>query len=372
MLKLLTKRRHPLHLLQNERGVAAMTIAMMATVVVGMAAFAIDIGHAVVTRNELQNAADAAALAAGTTLGMTYYQLPKPQQQDLNRVLTGDEEAAVLAGGIAAALGNGASDVHNLTLVEEDMRLGNWDMEAQTFTPGNGRPNAIQVTVRRDDAQNGPISTFLAGILGVHELNITATAVAALGVAGGPSAPGEANVPFAISNNWFNGVANCGDGIQFSPTGPDGCAGWHVFDQQPANSRTLRDTIDGLKDGSYESPGIIPGDTQFEFTGGEVSSAFPNLIELWNQEKEWNDDTGRDEWNISLPVYEAVSGTCGNPSGAITIVGYANAVVTQVAKNDIQAEVQCDTYFKARPGSPPPDNGGGMVTPLSPFAVLVQ
>ncbi len=365
------KGNHPRQIIRNQRGVAAMTIAMMGTVLVGMAAFAIDIGHAVVTRNELQNAADAAALAAGTTLGMTYLDMPETDQQDMDRPLSGDEEGAVLNGAIEAALGNSASDVDNLLLDQGDMQLGIWDMASQTFTPGNVRPNAIQVTVRRDEAANGPISTFLAGVLGVHELNVTATAIAALGTAGGPSAPGTADVPFAISDDWFYGQANCNDGIQFSPTGPDGCAGWHVFDQQPANASRLRDTVDGLKDGSYESPGIIPGDTQFEFTGGEVSSAFPNLISLWDQEKEWNADKNRDEWNINLPVYNN-GGGCGNPSGAITIVGYAKAVVTNVARNDIQAEVQCDTFFKARPGSPPPNNGGGPVTPLSPYAVLVQ
>ena len=101
----------------------------------------------------------------------------------------------------------------------------------------------------------------------------------------GPVPPGVADVPFAISSNWFNGVANCDSGIQFSPTGANGCAGWHVFDQTPANANKLRATIDGLEDGSYQSPGITPGQTNFTFTGGEVSSAFHNLIDLWDTKK---------------------------------------------------------------------------------------
>jgi len=269
MFKSQSEENSPLYVLNNQRGVTSITVAMLGVVLIGMAAFAIDIGHAVVTRGELQNAADAAALPAGTTMGMTYYNLPAAEQQDENRVLTADEKENVLAAAIAAALDNGASDLDSLNLAGDDIQVGNWNKDTKEFTTnGLTRPNSIQVTVRRDEAQNGPISTFFAGVLGVHELSLSMTATAALDTASGPSEPGEADVPFAISDEWFNGGAQCNDEIKFYPTNENGCAAWHAFDDSSHSRDTISDIITGLIDGDYESPGIIPGETQFEFTGG--------------------------------------------------------------------------------------------------------
>ena len=47
-------------------------VAMMMTVLLAMGAAAIDIGHALVARNELQNVSDAAALAGTRALGIIY------------------------------------------------------------------------------------------------------------------------------------------------------------------------------------------------------------------------------------------------------------------------------------------------------------
>ena len=133
----------------------------------------------------------------------------------------------------------------------------------------------------------------------------------------------------------------------------------------PINFETLSM---GYKTGAIKVPGSLPGQTEFTFTGGEVSSAFPNLINLWDTKKQWNTDTGRDEWAINLPVYQASSSSsCNNPSGSITIVGYAKAVITTVKKNDIQAEVKCDTFFNGAPS--PTQTGGGYWTPSAHIGV---
>lgn len=357
--------------LLNQRGIAAINGAFMAVAMGIMAGVTIDVGHALLTQNELHNASDAAALAAARQLGVTYLTLPIAEQQDMGRALTGNEQSQVTAQATAAAFANSASDVSNLSLSQGDVEFGVWDFNAQTFNPTVNRPNAIRATVRRDGAANGAIPTFFAGMLGVSTMNVSTSSIAALGTSGGPVPPGVADVPFAISTNWFNGVANCDGGIQFSPTGPNGCAGWHVFDQNPANANTLRNTIDGLKDGSYQGPGIIPGQTQFTFTGGEVASAFPNLIDLWDTKKQWNNDAGRYEWDINLPVYQD-GGSCSNPSGSITIVGYAKAVVTNVRKKDIQAEVKCDGFFDGTPNPNQAGGGAGSLQPLSVYPRLVS
>jgi len=46
---------------KSERGVTAVYVALLISVFIGFAALAIDIGYLMVTKNELQNAADSAA-----------------------------------------------------------------------------------------------------------------------------------------------------------------------------------------------------------------------------------------------------------------------------------------------------------------------
>jgi Flp pilus assembly protein TadG len=361
-------------LLREQKGMAAIWMAMLGTILVGITAFAVDIGYALVTQNELQNAADAAVLASTRQMGVTYLAMPLADQQDLGRDLTSSEQAQITAQATAATFANKASDVANLALSQGDISFGTWDFTAHTFTPTVTRPNAIRVTARRDGGANGPITTFFAGVLGVNTMNIATTSTAALGTSGGPSGPGVGDVPFAISSNWFeDNVANCDGGIQFSPTGPDGCAGWHTFDQNPANAQKLRATVDGLQDGSYTSPSLNPGYDMWEFTGGEVSSSYDNLIDLFDSKKH-PDGNGGYEWDINLPVYKASNPTsCDNPSGSIMIMRYVKATVTEVKRNDIQAEIKCDAYMDENPD--PNQNGGGgagTTLPISPYPRLVS
>jgi uncharacterized membrane protein len=89
-------------LLREQKGMAAIHMAMLGTILVGMAAFAVAVGHALVTQNELQNAADAAALAATGQMGDMYINLPIGDQQDLSRDLTSAEQAAITGQATAA------------------------------------------------------------------------------------------------------------------------------------------------------------------------------------------------------------------------------------------------------------------------------
>ncbi len=381
----------------NQRGVAGVTVAVLSGLIVMMAAFAIDVGHALVTRNQLQNAADAAALSAGRQLGLTYLALVPGDQQDMSRNLTSLEQSQIITSGELASYANEASDMENITIAGGEVELGTWDLNAKTFTATVTRPNAIRVTARRDGAANGPISTFFAGIFGVNSMNVSATAVAALGTAGGPTPPGAFNAPFGISEDWFNGVAQCGDAISFSPANDPakGCAAWHQFEEKTGagntpeycegsgggggsddghgNAKMLDNIIECIEAGNYNPPATIPYSTQFNFTGGEVASAFPELQSLFNSAKEYNSQTNRDEWQVQIPVYEANG--CSNTTGPVTIVGYANAAVYEVTTaptKTIKADLQCNTFFDGAPPTAPGPGGGGPATPLSPYPRLVS
>ena len=385
-----------LGLLLNERGIAAVNGIFMAIMMATVAGVTIDIGHAVLTQHELQNAADAAALSAGTQMGAVYLTLPEAEQQDMGRDLTSNEQSLIYTMASNTTMANGASDLMSLNLGANDIQYGRWDWKTATFTPTTSRPTAVQITAQRAaGSANGPISTFFSGMLGISTMDIGATAIAALGTAGGPAAPGAVDAPFGISQDYFNGATGCGDIITFSPTGSQtGCAGWHIFDEvtgggnQPQNCSTsmsgggnsagganaimMRRIMDCLAAGNYSSPPIIPGKTTFNFTGGQVSTAFKNLENLFDTYKDSNN-----EWHIQVPVYQG-GDNCSNPSGAITIVGYANVKVTQVippkgkGQAYIEAKIDCDVFFNAAPSPNPMPGGGGMWEPASPIARLVS
>ena len=57
---------------RNERGAAAAMVAVFLMVLLAFGAAALDVGHALVARNELQNVSDAAALAGTRALGSVY------------------------------------------------------------------------------------------------------------------------------------------------------------------------------------------------------------------------------------------------------------------------------------------------------------
>lgn len=94
-----------------------------------------------------------------------------------------------------------------------------------------------------------------------------------------------------------------------------------------------------------------------------MAFVFPNLIDLWDVKKQWNNDAGRYEWDINLPEYQD-GASCSDPSGSLTILGYAKAVITNVKKKDIQAEVRCEDFFD---GTTNPNQAGGGAGRFSPY-----
>jgi hypothetical protein len=156
---------------------------------VGFVALAIDVGHLYVARNELQNAADAGALAGAHNLfteGMT----------SVNEVAN--------QFGYDAAIANLADqspvEVKDPLSNNGDVQRGHWSFTTRTFTPNDslevvpllGRSendldadldfiNAVKVITRRETTK---IDSFFAGIFGWTGFLGSADAVAYIGFAG--------------------------------------------------------------------------------------------------------------------------------------------------------------------------------------------
>ena len=336
---------------RNERGAVAATVALFLVVLLAMGAAAIDVGHSMVARNELQNASDAAALAGARALGVIYTGLTPTAQQAY--MLTAGDRATIVAQAQTAAASNNAAGVP-VTINAADVQIGIWDPVARVLNPTAAQPKDVRVITRRDGAANGPVSTFLAQVVGITSVNVNAAATAELSAIGSTT-PGALNVPFAISQFYFTSGFGCGNVITFYPSNgtPQSCAGWQTFDSPSHSDITLRNIINGLRTGTFTSPGTEAGISSVNMTNGTLSNPSWNaLINLYNSQK---DASGG--WDVFVPVYAGTTAASCNPSGFTPIVGYATARVTSVQGQpnaQILATIQCNVYEGNTSGGGPP------------------
>ena len=354
--------------IKDTRGAVAVIVAIVLVVLLSFGALALDISNAMIARNELQNVADASALAGTRQLGLIYAALP--QGTPYTTYVLSDPSAVVNAA-TNVALANQARQVA-ITLNPADIVIGVWNVGPRTLTLGNVGATGVRVTAHRDGTANGPVATWLAGIMGINNMNIVATATAAL-TGAGALLPGTANAPFAFDENFFTDPAFCNKPIQFYPT-TTSCASFQTFDQSPSNANTMGNIIEGLAANppTYTSPQITAGQTSLEFIGGNVASAFPNLINLFNAKKVTDPQAPAPYtqcWNVTVPVYSNPSNlTCGNPSGSLLIVGFATACVWNVQgapTQQINATVTCGAVT----GGP---GGGGAFGVVGAIPGLVE
>jgi Flp pilus assembly protein TadG len=306
--------------LDNSRGAVAVMVAITMTVLLAMAAAALDVGHALVARNELQNSADAGALAGARALGILYEGMTPAAMGSYQ--LSGGDAATIKTAVQNTAVLNEAAGV-NVTVNAADVQIGLWSSATRTLTPTVNQPRSVRVITRRDGTANGPISTFLASVIGMTSMNVRASATAELtAIASTP--PGALDLPLAISQLFFSQYG-CGDSIMLYPSNgnPQSCAGFTTFNVSPSNDNQMRTMINGMINGSYTTPPTTAGETQLQFTNGTLSTqTWTALVNLFNAKK---DASG--VWNALVPVYQ---GTACNPSGAIPIIGYANIAITNI------------------------------------------
>ena len=397
---------------KNQAGVSAVIVAICLTMLIGFTALAVDVGYMYVTRNELQNVADAAALAGAGYLGLIYEGLPYEDQP--TQVFSRSD----IVGVAQQVAGKNQAAKMNIS-VNNDVTIGTWDCGTNTLTPMADPivgPNAVRVVARRDGIANGPILTFFARIFNINTVNVSADATAALT---GPAfvEEGELKVPFSLSENNFPN--DCTNPITFSPTA-ESCAGWHNF-FDPANASTMSDKMLGLIQGDVEdytglglvngpawleanfdmnappdaevTPEVVIGD-EFEHQGGTVASlflggrlgnpdndinlpdeilgdakhpaSFPALFDYFRR----RDDDGDDNiWTATVPVYED-DDVCENPSGAIPIVGFATIEIIMPnppPDSSVSVFVYCDLNIVDGRGG-----GGGFGNTIGTIPNLVE
>ncbi|NTU49621.1 MAG: hypothetical protein HGA87_01770 [Desulfobulbaceae bacterium] len=186
----MTRPNHIIKRLHGQRGVAAILFALCLPVLLGLAALAVDLARLNLTRAELQNAADAAALGGALSLGDLSVAAPdKPYNW-----------TAATAKAIQVAQSNFANGVK---ITDVNIDKGSWNLQTRSFAllPPTGVPTgnvpAIRATIEISSTKNnGPLPMFFAPILGIATSNVQARAIAILPAAGG----GKGFFPFAISS----------------------------------------------------------------------------------------------------------------------------------------------------------------------------
>ncbi len=193
---------------RDESGAVAIITAICLMVLLGFVALVVDVGHIKAVRNELQNAADASALAGTRAL----FDVPV-QPGELLIPVTGPPNCALGVSRAQNTINQG--DTQNLTILTTDIQTGNWNWQTNTFTPSTncvletlGVPgvNAVRVTARKDTLANSPLNNWFARIWGIDTTNVIATATASVGYLS--SAPGGI---IAIDKDWLLQLTGCAD-----------------------------------------------------------------------------------------------------------------------------------------------------------------
>jgi hypothetical protein len=173
----------------RNRGGIAPLVAILLVPLLGMLAFSIDLGYIMVVQSDLQNAADAAALAGAERLQNLYvlYNLPGQAQQSqiltLATTNTGTDDCPMYTAERFAHYNN-AGGV-SINVPDSDVVLGFTDASGNYTAALNGRfPNTITVTTRRQGAAgsptNGSLPLFFSPIFGRSTADLQATSQATI------------------------------------------------------------------------------------------------------------------------------------------------------------------------------------------------
>lgn len=291
--------------MQQRKGAAAPLMAILSVLVLAMVAFAVDIGWIVLAKNQLQNAADAAALAGSDALmdGYVLFNIGTNDNQKTGIVKTYLTTSAGLAKQYAK--NNMAGGVQNLVLRDEDIEYGimdannNYTALASYDTIINkgdvsavlakGFPNTIKVTMRRDELANGSLGLFFAQVIGTGQIALTTPASAT--IYGGKIISFSSNPPSNVHmlpmtydvNNWNNFVATGQDPEGNMNIGPYGVPQLQVYSSVKDTGNFGELALDGAHAGTSEIRDWI----NFGLGGGDIT-ALKNFGLLPIQDNGWN------------------------------------------------------------------------------------
>jgi Flp pilus assembly protein TadG len=251
-------------------------MALLLIPLLAMMAFAIDIGWIDVTQADLQNAADAAALAGAEQLmgdsnhlnGIVQYNLPG-QTNQATILSTAESNAKTAAKNFASY--NAAGGVSSLVLNDGDIEFGFTDASgkytaAPTYT---GFPNTVKVTLRRDSNANGALGLFFAPVIGVQNVSLTAKAAATIYTGTVDSFNSNASQPIHILPMTYD--VSAWNNFLATGQGPDGST------DTAANGAPQLQVYPSLKDsGNFGELSLDQGNDGASTISGWIANGVPS------------------------------------------------------------------------------------------------
>jgi len=201
----------------DERGVSLVLIALSIVVIFGFGALAIDIGHLYNVKDQLQIAADAAALAGAAKLDGTANPAQAEARAEAQRIAVKNVAdvayADVPAAGEAKFPGAKAGEAIPVALrpaqSDNNIVVGKYDATADTFTPADGKSdiNAVMVSAcRKGECEYQPrAQNWFARIFALLGAGFDASQISATAIAAKQNAP---ILPIAVNEYWLSSAPN--------------------------------------------------------------------------------------------------------------------------------------------------------------------
>ena len=379
---------------RNHKGITLVLMAFLLVLLLIFASLAVDISYMYLAKNQLQVAADAAALAGASKLTgeiddkkSSYEQLPARQEAwkfaCKNRATQRPVFLVTNNGGTSETPNcdtlpsSGLNETDNTPT--EDIVVGNW--QSPTFYPANGKTdrsiNAIKVTPRRTGETPGMprVSLFFGKIFGLlvkgadwSKMSARASAIAELETHLGPLPLCNMNcsveTPLSIINNSEEKNATIGRRYLINPP-TNNPHPWPYFTTWTAfldKSTSVGDVINYI--GGQLPPENICKTGCIHTTQGVLEPAMCAMRErMLNESKLHTIKNGTNVygWKLTVPILPLTSscpgncivdpGTQGNIGGdPFQIVAYAEVIITDVVPEGNCPHLPDTAAIKQDPG----------------------
>ena len=210
---------------RRQSGISLILVAIMAMVLIGIVGLALDAALVLSTAQQLQHAADAAALAGARLVKAETDATDPSNPFTVTRQAAIDVALANLAANITVKIDANVSNDPN-----GDIVIGLWDKAGGTFTPDLIAPNAVKVrTHRTEDNADGKLALMFGPVFGWDDSDVGVSATAALDASGGAlivildeTAPGalslNGNVLMSVNGDvHVNSSAECAADLEGEP-----------------------------------------------------------------------------------------------------------------------------------------------------------
>lgn len=202
---------------RDRRGAVTVLAALFSVVLIGMVAFAVDLGYVLSVKEEMQRSADAAALAAC----WDYCQALVDGDDSNEAQCSARGSASYFAGSNEISQQAPALATNYSNSAEGDLVFGYvsdvYASNPQLDTSQTDLFNAVQVTVRRDQSMNGTVPYFFARVFGQTDQSLETFAMAAIvrDIKGFQTPHSGGNIhllPFTLDlDTWTDWVGGCGE-----------------------------------------------------------------------------------------------------------------------------------------------------------------